>query len=139
MPACNAPRDEDTTPGDTHTHMPSIKVQSHHLKDDGTPKQKGAVHPCFSIAHANYWPDRICTRFTEQHTTYTQPIHHHCPQIPNPSLRYTLTIGPNAIDAATPKTIQQHYQNHIKTALGRRPVTGWQIRYIHKIYKHTTQ
>ena len=87
---------------DTHPNLPSLKVKSHQLTDTGLPNHGKAPAPCFSIAHANFWPDRICAKFASQIThTHTRPTIH-CPRIPYPSLRYTLTLGPMEIDAATP-------------------------------------
>ena len=88
------------------------------------PKPNKNPIPCFVAAHANYWADAMCTKFTTAHRTYMKPIHKHCPSIPYPSPRYTLTIGPDAIKSNTPNTIADRYHEHILIGFGRRLVAG---------------
>ena len=127
--------ESDPKQGDYHSHAPSIRTPSHQLTNDGRLVKGTQPTPCFSLAHANFWADALCSKFAALAPTHRTPTHKHCPNIAYPTYKYTLTLGDKVIDNRTTETLKDRYYQHLCTGFGRRLVAGWLARYIHLIHK----
>ena len=119
----------------TRTSHRTIRTPSHQLTNDGRPLRGTRPTPCFSLAHANFWADALCSKFTALAPTHETSIHKHYPNTAYPTYKYTLTLGEKVIDTNTTETIRDRYYQHLRTGFGRRKVAGWLTRFIHMVYK----
>ena len=114
----------------------------HRSQTNGQPNSYHDPVPCYALAHANHWADRIAAILFNPHTakiipSYNTPTH----KIHTPLLQQTYGFTHNGIyiDRDTTTFIREQYYQELLHSLATRPDTGWMDNNILVLQTHAQQ
>ena len=109
-----------------------VKMKSHQLRTNGTPKYNTGSQPCLALLHSNYWADKTCELPFSVHPSLPFPITYALSRITSPLYYYPMNMFYELypVDTNVSDFVATAYQAELILRLATKPEIGWYARKI---------